>query len=62
MEGFEKQIKKILKEHGWYMLRSGKGSHEIWTNGQLTVTVNHVCKSKHTANAIMKQAKIHYKF
>jgi len=62
MEGYEKQVKMILKKHGWYLLRHGKGSHEIWTNGKLTVTVNHVCKSRHTANAIMKQAKINHRF
>ena len=62
MDGFEKQVKKLLTKHGWYLLRSGKGSHEIWTNGKLKVTVNHICKSKITANAIMKQAKINHKF
>jgi len=33
MEGYEKLVKKILTEHGWMFLRSGKGSHEYWGKG-----------------------------
>lgn len=60
MNGFEKQVKALLRQYGWVFLRSGKGSHEIWKgpNGDV-VTVNHVCKSRHTANAILKAAGIY---
>ncbi|BCG63994.1 MAG: toxin [Methyloprofundus sp.] len=63
MNGYEKQVKAILTSHGWRLLRSGKGSHEYWgKGGYKSVTVNHNCKSRHTANAIMKAAKIDHKF
>jgi len=39
MNGYEKQVKKILTEHGWTLLRPGKGSHEYWgKNGCNPVT------------------------
>lgn len=58
MNGFEKEVKAILTEHGWYYLRHAKGSHDIWTNGKKCVSVNKVCKSRITANAILKLAGI----
>lgn len=62
MNGYEKQVKEILKQHGWYFLRAGKGSHDIWTNGTICVSVNHRCKSRFTANGIMKDAGISHRF
>lgn len=63
MNGYEQAVKEILKAHGWVFLRSGKGSHEYWgKEGCKPVTVPHNCKSRHTANAIMKEAKINHKF
>ncbi len=62
MNGFEKQVKQLLKQHGWSFHRAGTGSHEIWCKGRKAVTVNDTCKSRHTANAIMKQAGIDHKF
>jgi len=62
MNGYEKQIKEILKQHGWSFLRRGKGSHDIWSNGNKSVSVNHECKSRHTANGIMRAAGINHKF
>lgn len=61
MNGYEKQVKELLKQHGWQLLRNGKGSHEIWTDGARCVSVNHVCKSRHTANAILKEAGINHR-
>lgn len=59
MNGFEKLVKAILLKHGFYLLRSGKGSHEIWQhNDGRKVTVNHVCKSRFTANNILKEAQL----
>jgi predicted RNA binding protein YcfA (HicA-like mRNA interferase family) len=53
----------MLAQHGWMLLRSGKGSHEYWgREGYKPVTVPHNCKSRITANEIMKQAKIDHKF
>jgi predicted RNA binding protein YcfA (HicA-like mRNA interferase family) len=59
MNGYEKLLKELLLKHGCKLFRSGKGSHEIWLcpNG-VSVTVNHNCKSRHTANSILKDAGI----
>jgi len=63
VNGFEKEVKNILAQNGWALFRAAKGSHEYWTKkGQNPITVPHGCKSRHTANAIMKSAKIKYKF
>lgn len=63
MNGYESRVKAILAEHGWRLLRPGKGSHEIWVGPKGdVVTVNYVCKSRHTANEIMKVAGIKHKF
>ena len=62
MNGYEKQVKELLRQHGWWLLRAGKGSHEIWTDGKNHVTVNYACRSRHTANGIMKDAGIAYRF
>lgn len=63
MNGYEKQVKAILTTHGWKLLRPGKGSHEFWgKENNKPITVPHGCKSRHTANAIMKEAKINHKF
>ena len=63
MNGYEKRIKQLLTQHGWYCCRRGKGSHEIWRNkAGNKVTVNHICKSRFTANTILKQAGINQQF
>ena len=55
MNGYEKLVKELLLKHGYKLVRTGKGSHEIWVSEKgVSVTVNHVCKSRHTANSIMK--------
>lgn len=58
MENFAKPLKKILTAAGWQILRQGKGDHEIWHDprtGQ-KVTVVTFLKSRHLANAILKEA------
>ncbi|MDT9499142.1 type II toxin-antitoxin system HicA family toxin [Capnocytophaga stomatis] len=50
-------LRKIQKE-GWWLLRQGKGSHEIWTNGVLEVSIpNHGSKEmpKGLEKALKKQ-------
>lgn len=56
MNGFYSQTTALLKSGGFYFVRQGKGSHEIWGNGKISVSVPSNCKSKHTANAILKEA------
>jgi hypothetical protein len=58
MKGYYKQLVMLLAAHGFGLLRQGKGSHEIWTNGSLTVSVPYPCKSRFTANAVLKAAGI----
>lgn len=58
MNGFYKQITAVLAQHGFFLSRQGKGSHEIWSNGKISVSVSVTCKSRHTANSILKDAGI----
>lgn len=63
MNGFENAVKDKLREHGWSFARSAKGSHEYWTkSNHKPITVPHNCKSRFTANQIIKEARINYKF
>lgn len=62
MKGYYQAVIAMLKQHGFFLSRQGKGSHEMWSNGQVSVTVSTNCDSKFTANAIMKQAGIVHKF
>ena len=62
MNGYYEQVTKILKQHGYARLRQGKGSHETWAlDGKHGVTVATTMKSRHTANAVLKQAGINEK-
>lgn len=64
MAEYEKKVREILKQNNCSFLRRGKGDHDIWyspiTNRH--ITVDSKIKSRHTANAIMKQCGIEYKF
>lgn len=64
VQGFSKQLKAILSEHGWRRLRSGKGDHEIWghPDAPKPIVVDNKIMSRHTANAVLKQAGIQLKF
>ena len=61
---FTPDVKRILRDQKCDCVRQGKGDHEIWyspiTNRNFTVDNN--IKSRHTANAVMKQAGIAHKF
>ena len=64
MAEYEKKVRDILKQYGCHLVRRGKGDHDIWYS-PLTdthITVDSKIKSRHTANAIMKQAGINHKF
>jgi predicted RNA binding protein YcfA (HicA-like mRNA interferase family) len=62
MNGYYNQLVKILKDNGFSFLRAGKGSHEIWAKGRVAVSVPFNCASRHTANAVLKDAGINCKF
>jgi len=60
MAEFEKKVREILKGHGCFFVRHGKGDHDIWfspLNGR-HITVDSKIKSRFTANAILKQSGI----
>jgi predicted RNA binding protein YcfA (HicA-like mRNA interferase family) len=59
-----RELVKILRNNGWQLHRSGKGSHEIWVNPTTGrgVTVPRNTKSRHTANDVLKQAGLEKKF
>jgi predicted RNA binding protein YcfA (HicA-like mRNA interferase family) len=60
VQGYTKQLKTILREHGWSYLRSGKGDHEIWSHSDAPkpIVVDGKIMSRQTANAVLKQAGI----
>lgn len=64
MAEYEKKVRDILSKNDCYSVRSGKGDHEIWYSPKTkrNFTVDGKIKSRHTANAIMKQSGIDHKF
>lgn len=62
MNGYYDAVVVQLKAHGYWFLRQGKGSHELWTNGRRNQTVPRNMPSRQMANAIMKQARINHRF
>lgn len=55
---FDRALREILRAAGCVFVRQGKGSHEIWhspiTQRNFPVPVG--IASRHTANAILRQA------
>lgn len=64
MANYEKLVRKMLKDSGCYFVRHGKGDHDIWHSplSDKNFPVDGKIKSRHIANAVMKQAGINYKF
>ncbi|MCL2336523.1 MAG: type II toxin-antitoxin system HicA family toxin [Firmicutes bacterium] len=64
MAEYEKKVREILRENNCMFVRHGKGDHDIWYSPitDKHVTVDNKIKSRHTANAIMKQSGIVYHF
>jgi predicted RNA binding protein YcfA (HicA-like mRNA interferase family) len=64
MAEYEKKLRETLLHYGCRFLRHGKGDHDIWenpSNGKRT-TVDGKIKSRHTANAVLRQLGIEFKF
>jgi predicted RNA binding protein YcfA (HicA-like mRNA interferase family) len=57
-------VRTILRDLGYELHRSGKGSHEIWRNAAtgVSVTVPRHLKSRYTANGILKRVGSDHKF
>ena len=55
---FTPELKQILSEASCYFERQGKGDHEIWYSPitHRRFVVDGSIKSRHTANAVLKQA------
>ncbi|MDE1956035.1 MAG: type II toxin-antitoxin system HicA family toxin [Betaproteobacteria bacterium] len=61
---FTPALKALLRQHGCYFKREGKGDHEIWFSPTTNVSfpVDRHIRSRHTANAVLKQAGIDKSF
>ncbi|QDQ26101.1 type II toxin-antitoxin system HicA family toxin [Chitinimonas arctica] len=58
MPGYTPDLIALLRAAGCCFVRSGKGDHQIWyspTNDRNFVVDSDI-KSRHTANAVLKQA------
>ena len=64
MAEYEKLVRAELTAHGCTFVRHGKGDHDIWYSpiSERHFTVAGKIKSRHTANAIMKQSGIDRRF
>lgn len=64
MAEYEKLVRAELTAHGCTFVRHGKGDHDIWYSpiSERHFTVDGKIKSRHTANAIMKQSGLARRF
>jgi predicted RNA binding protein YcfA (HicA-like mRNA interferase family) len=58
MAEYYRDLVRILQANGCYLVRQGKGSHEIWCSpvNKQHITVPRSTKSRHTANDVLKKA------
>jgi hypothetical protein len=64
MSDYTPRLKQYLREAGCQFDRQGKGDHEIWLSPitGIRFVVDNSIKSRHTANAVLKQAGLPKKF
>lgn len=64
MASYTPKVKDVLRAHGCRFERAGRGDHEIWYSPATKryFPVDHKILSRHTANAILKQAGIPKQF
>lgn len=64
MESFTPELKRALLQAGCRFVRSGKGDHEVWFSPvtQVHFVVDGKIKSRHTANAVLRQAGLPKQF
>ena len=64
MAGYTGPLKKIPRENGCRFERAGKGDHEIWYSpiSGKRFPIDSDIKSRHTANAVLKQAGLEKAF
>lgn len=58
MAGFTQDLKRLLRANECYFVRQGRGDHEIWFSPRTGrhFPVDNNIRSRHTANAVLKQA------
>lgn len=64
MASYTSRLKEILRDNGCVFERAGRGDHEIWYSPitERRFPVDHEILSRHTANAVLKQAGIPKQF
>jgi hypothetical protein len=64
MAEYEKKVRDLLQKYDCSFVRRGKGDHDIWYSPVTDrhVTVDGKIKSRHTANAVLRQCGIEYRF
>jgi len=64
MSDYTGDLKKYLRKAGCFFERQGKGDHEIWYSPitKIRFVVDASIKSRHTANAVLKQAGLPKEF
>jgi hypothetical protein len=64
MVDFGPELRRMLREAGCTFKRPAKGDHELWFNPKTkrAFVVDGKVKSRHTANAVHKQAGLPKKF
>lgn len=61
---FTPELVRVLRDAGCRFVRHGKGDHDIWFSpvSGLHFPVDNAIKSRHTANAVLRQAGLHKRF
>jgi hypothetical protein len=64
VEGYSEALRRLLREAGCEVVRQGRGDHEIWRSPLSGVhfVVDGKIKSRHTANAVLRQAGLPKRF
>lgn len=64
MTDYTPELKKLLREAGCWLVRAGRGDHEVWESPHTKrrFPVDAKIKSRHTANGVLRQAGLPKKF
>ena len=64
MSDYTQDVKKHLRDAGCRFERQGRGDHEIWYSPMTKIrfVVDQRIKSRHTADAVLKQAGLPKEF
>ncbi len=60
MASLYREVTRMLSQAGYDYLRPGKGDHQVWQHKESgkKVVVDASINSRHTANAVLKQARL----